>query len=42
MSTTAVLFSVATFFSTFAGGLVSIKFKDRLHYVMAFTAGVLL
>lgn len=38
MSLTAVAFAVATFFSTFAGGLVSIRFKDRLHYVMAFTA----
>ncbi|MDQ1343961.1 MAG: hypothetical protein QG650_681 [Patescibacteria group bacterium] len=42
MSLTAILFSLATFVSTFAGGLISIRFKDRLHYVMAFTAGVLL
>ena len=37
-----LVFSVVTFLSTFAGGLVSIRFKDRLHFVMAFAAGVLL
>lgn len=42
MTLTAVLFSIATFVSTFAGGLVSIRYKDHLHYVMSFTAGVLL
>ena len=38
----AVLFSIATFFSTYLGGLFSIKFKDKLHAIMCFTAGVLL
>ena len=38
----AIVFSVATFFSTFIGGLFSIKFKDKLHAIMCFTAGVLL
>ena len=37
----AVIFSIATFFSTFFGGLFSIKFKDKLHTIMCFTAGVL-
>ena len=37
----AILFSIATFFSTFFGGLFSIKNKDNLHKVMGFTAGVL-
>jgi ZIP family zinc transporter len=37
----AVIFSIATFFSTFIGGLFSIKFKDKLHTIMCFTAGVL-
>jgi zinc transporter ZupT len=37
----AVIFSIATFFSTFLGGLLSIKFKDKLHAIMCFTAGVL-
>ena len=38
----AVLFSVATFISTSAGGLFALKFRDRLHFILAFTAGVLL
>jgi len=38
----AVLLSLATLFSTFAGGLVAFKFRDRLHFVLSFTAGVLL
>jgi len=37
----AVIFSIATFFSTFFGGLFSIKFKGKLHAIMCFTAGVL-
>lgn len=39
---TPILLSLATFVSTFLGGLFSIKNKDRLHLVMGFTAGVLL
>lgn len=38
----AVLLSIATFFSTYFGGLFSIKNKDRLHKIMGFTAGVLI
>jgi ZIP family zinc transporter len=38
----AILLSVATFFSTYFGGLFSIKNKDRLHKIMGFTAGVLI
>lgn len=37
-----IIFSIATFFSTFLGGLLAARFKDKLHFVMAFTAGVLL
>ncbi|MFA6186665.1 MAG: ZIP family metal transporter [Phycisphaerae bacterium] len=37
-----IIFSIATFFSTFFGGLFAIKFKDKLHFIMAFAAGVLL
>ncbi len=37
----AIIFSIATFLSTFFGGLFSIKNKDNLHKVMGFTAGVL-
>ena len=38
----AVLLSLATFVSTFAGGLFALKFRDRLHLILSFTAGVLL
>lgn len=37
-----ILLSIATFISTLLGGLFAIKFKDKLHYIMAFAAGVLL
>jgi zinc transporter ZupT len=39
---TAILFSIATFFSTLFGGLFAFKYKDRLHYIISFTAGVLI
>jgi ZIP family zinc transporter len=42
ISTTIILLSIATFISTLLGGLFAIKFKDKLHYIMAFAAGVLL
>ncbi len=38
----AILLSITTFISTFVGGLFALKFKDRLHLIMGFTAGVLL
>ncbi|MEP6504594.1 MAG: zinc permease, partial [Betaproteobacteria bacterium] len=28
--------------STLAGGLMALRFRDRLHYLLGFTAGVLL
>ncbi len=34
--------SLATFFSTLCGGLFALKFNDRLHFILSFTAGVLL
>lgn len=37
-----IILSIVTFFSTLLGGLFAIKFKDKLHYIMAFAAGVLL
>lgn len=37
-----ILLAIATFFSTFIGGLFSLRFKDQLHLIMGFTAGVLL
>jgi zinc transporter ZupT len=39
---TVIILSIATFFSTLLGGLFAAKFKDKLHYIMAFAAGVLL
>ncbi len=36
------IFSFLTFISTFLGGLVGLKFKDKLHLILGFTAGVLL
>jgi ZIP family zinc transporter len=39
---TAVLLSVATLASTLGGGLFALRFRDRLHYLLSFTAGVLL
>lgn len=37
-----VILSLATFFSTLAGGIVGLKNKDRMHRFLGFTAGVLL
>jgi ZIP family zinc transporter len=39
---TAVLLSFATFLSTLGGGLFALKFRDRLHYILSFAAGVIL
>ena len=38
----ALFLSLATFFSTLAGGLLALRFRDRLHFVLSITAGVLL
>ncbi len=37
----ALILSFFTFLSTLSGGLFSMKNRDRLHYIMSFTAGVL-
>jgi zinc transporter ZupT len=42
MNLQPIFFSIAVFASTFLGGLFAIKFRDKLHYIMAFSAGVLL
>jgi len=39
---TALLLSLATFASTLAGGAFALRFRDRLHLILSFTAGVLL
>ncbi len=36
------LLSLGTFVSTFLGGLVSLRYQDKLHLILGFTAGVLL
>lgn len=38
----ALLLSTATFLSTLGGGLLAFRFRDRLHFILGFTAGVLL
>lgn len=37
-----IVFAVLTFLSTFLGGLFGLKYKDKLHLILGFTAGVLL
>lgn len=39
---TLVFFAFCAFLSTFIGGLVGLRYKDRLHLILGFTAGVLL
>ena len=38
----AVFLAIATFFSTYLGGLLAVKLKNKIHLIMGFTAGVLL
>src|SRR5438309_6512383 len=38
----AVLLSFAAFLSTLGGGFLALRWRDRLHYLLSFTAGVLL
>lgn len=37
-----IIFAILTFISTLAGGLVGLKYKDKFHLILGFTAGVLL
>ncbi|MDE1950744.1 MAG: ZIP family metal transporter [Burkholderiales bacterium] len=39
---TAIFFSLAAFVSTLGGGLFALRYRDHLHYLLSFTAGVLL
>ncbi len=41
-SLTPLLFAIVSFISTFLGGLFSLRNQKRLHYIMSFTAGVLI
>ena len=38
----ALLFAAITFFSTLAGGLFALRFRDHLHLLLGFSAGVLI
>ncbi|MFA6193675.1 MAG: ZIP family metal transporter [Parcubacteria group bacterium] len=38
----ALLLSIATFVSTYSGGLLAVKLKNKLNLIMGFTAGVIL
>lgn len=38
----AIFLATATFFSTYFGGMLAVKLKNKLHLIMGFTAGVLL
>ncbi len=42
MNLEPILLSFFTFVSTLSGGLFAFKNKERLHYIMSFTAGVLI
>ena len=37
-----ILFTLLAFISTFVGGLVGLRYRDKLHLILGFTAGVLL
>src|SRR6476660_6546829 len=37
-----LIFSILTFISTSLGGIFAMRYKSKLHYIMAFAAGVLL
>lgn len=39
---TALGFTLVTFFSTLAGGLFALRFRDHLHLLLGFSAGVLI
>jgi zinc transporter ZupT len=38
----AFIFSIASFVSTYGGGLLAVKLRNKLHLIMGFVAGVLL
>ena len=37
-----ILFTVFSFFSTLVGGLLALKYKDKLHLMMGFSSGVVI
>jgi zinc transporter ZupT len=42
MNYVAIIFSITTFISTMAGGLIAARFRDRFGVVAAFASGVLI
>jgi zinc transporter ZupT len=38
----AFIFSIATFISTYGGGMLAVRLKNKLHLIMGFAAGVIL
>ncbi|HTR82334.1 MAG TPA: ZIP family metal transporter [Bacteroidota bacterium] len=42
MTTTLFLIALATFCSTFLGGLFALRFKDKLHLIAGFSAGAVI
>lgn len=38
----AIIPSLGAFAATFAGGMLALKFRERLHFILSFSAGVLL
>ena len=42
MMLTPLLIGLATFVSTFLGGLFALRFKDRLHLILGFSAGAII
>ena len=39
---TVIIFSLSAFAATMIGGWFGVKYRDHLHYIISFTAGVLL
>ncbi len=39
---TLILIAIATFISTLLGGLVALRFKDKLHLILGFSAGAVI
>jgi ZIP family zinc transporter len=37
-----ILISIATFISTFLGGIFALRFKDKLHLILGFSAGAII
>ncbi len=42
MTSTILLIALATFIATLCGGLFALKFKDRLHLILGFSAGAVI